>query len=82
MRADALATKNASSLSARIDETVSHLDTTNKWLAEMEEFKDLAGDMPQIDARIGYEAASLTPPPLPRAPRNSAPPRISADRNR
>ena len=69
IRADALAIKNAASLSARIDATVNHLDTTNKWLSEIEEFKDLAGDIPQVDMRLGYEAASLAPPPLPqRAP--------------
>jgi len=72
VRADALATKNASSLSARIDETINHLDSTNKWLAEMEEFKDMAGDFPQVDGRIGYTVSALAPPPLspPRLPSN------------
>jgi hypothetical protein len=66
VRADALAIKNAVALSARIDATVNHLDTTNKWLSEIEEFKDLAGDIPQVDGRIGYEAAPAVPPPLSR----------------
>src|SRR5207249_220519 len=46
IRADAVATKNAETLTARIDATVEHLDQTNKWLSELDEFKDLVGDMP------------------------------------
>ncbi len=56
LRADAVATKNPEMLTARIDATVSHLDQTNKWLSEMDEFKDLVGDMPATDARVGYQA--------------------------
>lgn len=56
IRADAVATKNAETLTARIDATVEHLDQTNKWLSEMDEFKDVVGDMPATDARIGFEA--------------------------
>ena len=63
IRADAVAMKNAESLTARIDATVEHLDETNKWLSEMDEFKDLVGDMPATDMRVGY-AASPSPPPL------------------
>ncbi len=33
----------------------SYLDQTNKWLSEMDEFKDLAGDLPSTEARLGYE---------------------------
>ena len=69
IRADALAIKNAGALSARIDATVNHLDTTNKWLSEIEEFKDLAGDIPQGDMRIGYEATPQAPPSFPRPAR-------------
>jgi len=54
IRADAVAMKNAESLTARIDATVEHLDQTNKWISEMDEFKDLVGDMPATDMRIGY----------------------------
>ncbi len=61
IRADAIAMKNAESLTARIDATVEHLDETNKWLAEMDEFKDLVGDMPATDLRIGYSSA-VSPP--------------------
>ncbi len=61
LRADAVATKNAETLTARIDATVEHLDQTNKWLSEMDEFRDLVGDMPATEVRVGYEAAP-TPP--------------------
>ncbi len=61
IRADAVASKNADALTARIDATVEHLDQTNKWLSEMDEFKDLVGDMPQTEARVGYQSAA---PPL------------------
>ena len=58
IRADAVATKNAETLTARIDATVEHLDQTNKWLAEMDEFKDLVGDMPSTELRVGYQATA------------------------
>ena len=61
MRADAIASKNAESITARIDATVSHLDQTNKWLSEMSEFKDLVGNLPEASVRVGYAPA---PPPL------------------
>jgi hypothetical protein len=68
IRADAVATKNAETLTARIDATVEHLDQTNKWLSELDEFKDLVGDMPNTELRVGYEnpAHPLTvgPPPV------------------
>lgn len=55
IRADAVALKNASVLTARIDATVEHLDQTNKWLSEMDEFRDLVGDLPATQRRIGFE---------------------------
>ncbi len=66
IRADAIATKNAENLTARIDATVEHLDQTNKWLSELDEFKDLVGDLPNTDGRIGYQPAAVpdTAPPL------------------
>lgn len=66
IRADAVATKNAETLTARIDATVEHLDQTNKWLSEMDEFKDLVGDMPNTDMRVGYETTlpGAAPPPI------------------
>jgi len=73
IRADAVATKNAETLTARIDATVEHLDQTNKWLSEMDEFKDLVGDMPPTELRVGYQAGTpvgpppiIQPPPLPK----------------
>lgn len=69
IRADSIASKNAETLTARIDATVSHLDETNKWLSEMSEFKDLVGEMPSSETRIGY---SPTPPPLIAQPGQSA----------
>jgi len=68
LRADAVATKNADALTARIDATVEHLDQTNKWLSEMDEFKDLVGDMPVTEMRVGFDTAA-TPPPLMEPPR-------------
>jgi hypothetical protein len=65
IRADAVATKNAETLTARIDATVEHLDQTNKWLSELDEFKDLVGDMPPTELRVGYQATPVPPPPPP-----------------
>lgn len=65
IRADAVATKNAETLTARIDATVEHLDQTNKWLSELDEFKDLVGDMPSTELRVGYQATPWTPPAPP-----------------
>jgi len=58
IRADAVATKNAGALSARIDASVAHLNETNKWLSEMDQFRDLAGDLPLGEARIGFETSA------------------------
>jgi hypothetical protein len=69
IRADAVATRNAESLTARIDATVEHLDQTNKWLTELDEFKDLAGDMPATDVRIGYQ--TVIPPVIAKPVPNS-----------
>jgi len=75
-----VATKNAETLTARIDATVEHLDQTNKWLSELDEFKDLVGDIPSTETRVGYEmnAANRTPPPvIPAAQPTRTPPRQS-----
>jgi hypothetical protein len=73
IRADAVASRNTGTLTARIDATVGHLDQTNRWLAEMDEFKDLVGDLPATDARIGYQstagAGASGPPRLPQTVR-------------
>jgi len=70
VRADAVARRNAENMTARIDATVEHLDQTNKWLAEMDEFKELVGDLPSAPVRIGYQprvaaVGSAMPPKLP-----------------
>jgi hypothetical protein len=70
IRADAVASKNADGLSARIDSTVEHLNETNKWLLEMDEFKDLVGDIPSSPLRVGYQSAQ--PPVIRGAPAKSA----------
>jgi len=67
IRADAVATKNADALTARIDATVEHLDQTNKWLSELDEFKDLVPDMPATEMRVGYGTSA--PPVLPESAR-------------
>lgn len=54
IRADAMAVSNAEVLSAQIDATVSHLEHTNRWLSEMDEFKDLQTGLPLADVRVGY----------------------------
>jgi hypothetical protein len=69
VRADAIASKNADTLTARIDATVEHLDETNKWLSELSEFKDLVGEMPASPQRIGYSI--VKPPLLTQNPANS-----------
>src|SRR6266566_4203828 len=78
IRADAVATKNAEALTARIDATVEHLDQTNKWLSELDEFKDLVPDMPSTELRVGY--AATAPPPLlnPAQPQSAAGRRLVA----
>jgi len=73
IRADAVATKNAETLTARIDATVEHLDQTNKWLSEMDEFKDLVGDMPPTELRVGYQQTAV---PLPTSTPPAPPPII------
>jgi hypothetical protein len=72
IRADAIASKNADTLSARIDATVEHLDQTNKWLSEMSDFRDMVGEMPDSPKRIGY--ASKVPPPVPPVMQQGRPP--------
>jgi hypothetical protein len=74
LRADAVATKNAETLTARIDATVEHLDQTNKWLSELDQFKDLVGDMPSTELRVGYEAPMTRSTPPPVIPQSQAQP--------
>jgi hypothetical protein len=63
IRADAVASKNTEALSARISASVSQLNETNKWLSEMDQFKDLAEEPPLPARRVGFGTAA--PPPIP-----------------
>ncbi|MBN1424780.1 hypothetical protein JXA88_09490 [Candidatus Fermentibacteria bacterium] len=58
IRADAMAMRNTEALTARIDASVEQLDQTNRWLAQMAEFKDVVGDLPPPDMRIGFGEAA------------------------
>lgn len=65
LRADAVAARNAETLTARIDATVENLSQTNKLFAEMDQFKDLvAEDLPQTPERLGFTPAPAEIPPL------------------
>ena len=66
IRADSIATRNAGALSARIDATVEHLEATNHWLSQMDQFRDLLTDLPPNRAGIGFGDAPKAPPPLPK----------------
>jgi hypothetical protein len=60
LRADALAIKNTDTLTTRINATVEHLDQTNRWLAELDDYRDLVGRMPSTERRLGF--GTETPP--------------------
>lgn len=65
IRADAIATKNSAALTARIDATVEHLEQTNQWLAQMDQFRELTADLPLTAQRAGF-GEKFTPPPIPQ----------------
>jgi hypothetical protein len=46
-RADAVAARNAGNISDRIDATFEHLAQTNRWLSDMDRFRDQLGDVPE-----------------------------------
>jgi hypothetical protein len=64
LRADALAIRNTETFSSRIDATVEQLNQTNRWLSEMDDYRDLVGAMPQANQRVGFGTES-SPPILP-----------------
>ena len=72
IRADSIATKNATALSARLDATVANLEATNQWLSQMDQFRDILTDMPQSGVRVGFGAPSSAPPPLPQKGKEKA----------
>jgi hypothetical protein len=47
IRADAVAAKNTGVMSERIDATFEHLAQTNRWLSEMDSFRDQLGELPE-----------------------------------
>lgn len=57
IRADSIAIKNPEAITARIDATVETLNQTNRWLAEMDQFKDVIRDAPPPNQRIGFQPA-------------------------
>lgn len=61
LRADALAIKNTEAFSSRIDATVEQLNQTNRWLSEMEDYRDMVGPLPQAEQRVGF---GLEAPPV------------------
>lgn len=71
IRADAIAAKNADTLTARIDLSIDHLAATNKWLSELAEFKDLTAHMPPLPVRVAATAppAKTTGRPQPESTR-------------
>lgn len=67
VRADAVARRDAGTLGARIDLSIEHLAETNRWLADLAEFKDLTDRLPPLPAGAMLAppaAARATPPPL------------------
>ena len=68
LRADAVAAKNADTLTARIDLSIEHLAATNQWLSELAEFKDLTAQLPALTS----PAAAAPPAPARRAASPSA----------
>ncbi|HOW66060.1 MAG TPA: hypothetical protein P5186_18880 [Candidatus Paceibacterota bacterium] len=54
LRADAVAIRNTDTLTTRINATVEHLEQTNRWLGQLEEYRDLVGSLPQTDRNLGF----------------------------
>jgi len=65
LRADAVATRGTTALSARIDATVEQLEATNAWLHQMDQFRDLIAEPAMPSQRVGFGEAKSQPPPLP-----------------
>jgi hypothetical protein len=69
IRADSIATRNASALTARIDATVENLEHTNQLLSQMDQFRDLLTDLPLTARRAGFGERTAPPPIAPSAQR-------------
>lgn len=57
IRADAIATRNADALAARIDLSIEHLAATNRWLSELAEFKEVTAPVPPPSVPLPPQAA-------------------------
>ena len=62
IRADAIASKNAGNISSRIDSTFEHLAQTNRWLSDMDRFRDQLGDVPE--GGMGVRSPLAAPPEM------------------
>ena len=71
IRADAVAAKGAGSISARMDATFEHLAQTNRWLSEMDQFRDQLGDLPEGGMGV---ASPFTPGAVSQTTRAKNPP--------
>lgn len=54
LRADSIALRNAQALSDRIDLSVGQLEETNKWLAQLAEFREFTEGIPPPGVRVGF----------------------------
>jgi hypothetical protein len=55
IRSDSIATRNTDALTNKIDVSIEQINQTNKWLGEMQDFKDVVGDDCQTQSkRIGF----------------------------
>lgn len=71
IRADSIATRNSAALTARIDATVEHLEQTNHWLEQMDQFRELTASLPLTTRRTGF-GEKTTPPPMQKRGRERA----------
>lgn len=55
IRSDSIATKNSDALTVKINASIEQINETNKWIGQMNEFKDVVGDNATgFDQRIGF----------------------------
>jgi len=52
IRADAIASRNAEGLSARLDSSIEHLTATNRWLTEIDQYQTLTQGLPDLPTRL------------------------------
>jgi DNA repair exonuclease SbcCD ATPase subunit len=63
IRADTVAAKNAGNISSRIDSTFEHLAQTNRWLSDMDRFRDQLGEVPE--GGMGVRSPLAAQPQMP-----------------